>query len=250
MPDAGARLHSTSDAHRLKQQFFNAIFDLSPYGIGICDSDLRIVVVNPAWAAMDGVAVEEHVGKTVPEVLGVDACPVEVKMKEVLATGESLFKLKFAAKIPARPEGTLWVVNLMPLRNEAGEVTHVASLTFDSGSKMPYLMPIADELLSASSSVRSAHARLLERLSKREKQVALLLVRGKSNKEVASLLGGSPRTVETHRAHIFKKLGIHTVVELVHLIASLQSVNSVDSNLNYNKQRTQSTGLDKSISTL
>jgi DNA-binding NarL/FixJ family response regulator len=40
--------------------------------------------------------------------------------------------------------------------------------------------------------------------------------RSKSNKEIATLLGITVRTVETHRAKIMLKLGIHSLAELIH----------------------------------
>jgi DNA-binding NarL/FixJ family response regulator len=53
-------------------------------------------------------------------------------------------------------------------------------------------------------------------LTPREREVLQSLAEGKSNKEVASLLRISVTTVETHRAHIMRKLGVHSVAELVH----------------------------------
>jgi DNA-binding NarL/FixJ family response regulator len=52
-------------------------------------------------------------------------------------------------------------------------------------------------------------------LSDREREVLQMIAEGRSNKEVASLLGVSLTTVETHRAHILQKLDIHSVPELV-----------------------------------
>jgi two-component system response regulator FixJ len=43
------------------------------------------------------------------------------------------------------------------------------------------------------------------------------LVAGKSNKEIASKLAISPRTVEFHRAHIMEKTGAKGLAELVRL---------------------------------
>jgi DNA-binding NarL/FixJ family response regulator len=43
-----------------------------------------------------------------------------------------------------------------------------------------------------------------------------LLAEGKSNKEIASALGIAVRTVETHRAKVMFKLGLHSLTELVH----------------------------------
>ncbi len=47
-------------------------------------------------------------------------------------------------------------------------------------------------------------------LSERELDVSRLLARGKTNKEIAELLGISTRTVHNHVAHIFDKLGVHS----------------------------------------
>lgn len=51
-------------------------------------------------------------------------------------------------------------------------------------------------------------------LSTREQAVLLLLARGQSNKDIAASLDISVRTVETHRKHIKKKLGIATTAGL------------------------------------
>jgi DNA-binding NarL/FixJ family response regulator len=54
------------------------------------------------------------------------------------------------------------------------------------------------------------------RLTPREREIVQLLAEGKSNKEVAGVLGISVRTAETHRSNIMLKLDLHSIVELVH----------------------------------
>ncbi len=54
------------------------------------------------------------------------------------------------------------------------------------------------------------------RLTPREREILQLLAEGKSNKEVAGLLGISVNTAEAHRANIMLKLGVHSLAELVH----------------------------------
>ncbi len=51
--------------------------------------------------------------------------------------------------------------------------------------------------------------------SAREREIIQLLAEGKSNKEVAGVLGISVKTAETHRAAVMRKLGLHSVSELV-----------------------------------
>jgi len=50
----------------------------------------------------------------------------------------------------------------------------------------------------------------------REVQVIRLVAEGKANKEIAAELGITLRTVETHRAKIMLKLGMHSLAELIH----------------------------------
>ena len=57
----------------------------------------------------------------------------------------------------------------------------------------------------------------LDRLSPREREVFQLVAEGRTNREIADLLGIRPATVETHRAHILEKLDIHNTAELVRL---------------------------------
>ena len=53
------------------------------------------------------------------------------------------------------------------------------------------------------------------KLSKREWEVARLLLEGKSNKLIALSLGISDRTVEFHLKNIYNKLQVSTRVELI-----------------------------------
>lgn len=54
-----------------------------------------------------------------------------------------------------------------------------------------------------------------ESLTDREKQVLKLVAEGKSNKEVAEVLGISVKTAMSHREHVMEKLGLHNRTELV-----------------------------------
>ncbi len=69
----------------------------------------------------------------------------------------------------------------------------------------------------ADDDARQRHARL----SVREREVLSLVVEGLTNKEIARALGLSPRTVETHRANLFDKLGVDSLAQLVRRFAAL-----------------------------
>ena len=74
-------------------------------------------------------------------------------------------------------------------------------------------------------------------LTQREKEVLNMVIAGKSNKEVAYVLGISPKTVSVHRSNIMKKLDVHNIFELLravsryHLLENAPSIGLIDDTL-------------------
>ena len=58
-------------------------------------------------------------------------------------------------------------------------------------------------------------------LSPREREVLSLVVAGLTNKEIGRALVLSPRTVETHRAHLCTKLQVQTLAQMIRSYAQL-----------------------------
>jgi len=54
-----------------------------------------------------------------------------------------------------------------------------------------------------------------EKLSKREHEVLLALSRGLSNKEIAVYLGVSPKTIDSHRTNLLRKMKVNTTAALL-----------------------------------
>jgi two-component system response regulator FixJ len=76
-------------------------------------------------------------------------------------------------------------------------------------------------LAAASSPTREREsldaAQRIAELSPRERQVLDALVAGRTTKQIAYDLGISTRTLEVHRAHMFKRLGTHSLAEAIRL---------------------------------
>jgi DNA-binding NarL/FixJ family response regulator len=83
----------------------------------------------------------------------------------------------------------------------------------------PYLSSrVSDAVSQAALSARGGPERdrsSRSRLTPRQREILQLLAEGKSNKEVAGVLGISVKTAETHRANIMLKLNFHSITELV-----------------------------------
>ena len=79
-----------------------------------------------------------------------------------------------------------------------------------------YLSPqIAQTVVTSFVSGQGLPADPLDGLTGRQREVLQMIAEGRSTKEIASDLGLSVKTVETHRAQIMERLGIHDVPGLV-----------------------------------
>ena len=63
--------------------------------------------------------------------------------------------------------------------------------------------------------------RRLARLTPREREVLAMVVEGRHNREVAQVLGISPRTVEVYKARVMDKLDVDRLPDLIRLTLSL-----------------------------
>jgi DNA-binding NarL/FixJ family response regulator len=81
----------------------------------------------------------------------------------------------------------------------------------------PFFSPrVAGLVLRALVQARTDVARpYVDPLTRREREVAQLLVEGLGSRAVANRLGITPKTVDTHRAAIMRKLGMASMADLV-----------------------------------
>jgi len=93
------------------------------------------------------------------------------------------------------------------------ELLHAISTVMKGGT---YLSPmIARELVENLRKMPPVgHASLLQTLSDREREVLQLLAEGCTTKEIAGKLFLSPKTVETYRHQVMKKLQLRSIAEL------------------------------------
>jgi two-component system, NarL family, response regulator NreC len=76
--------------------------------------------------------------------------------------------------------------------------------------------PLSEQAIEAY--VQKAQNGLLdpyEALTTREREVLQLAAEGRTNADIAAALFVSPRMVETHRAHLMYKLGLHSQADLI-----------------------------------
>ena len=74
-------------------------------GFGFFDHALRYVRLNPALAELDGLPVEAHLGRTMPDVLPRMSPEVFDAFREVLRTGTSVVNREFPDAVGQQSEG-------------------------------------------------------------------------------------------------------------------------------------------------
>jgi DNA-binding CsgD family transcriptional regulator len=222
----------------------------SKIGLAIYDQGFHYVGVNSAIATMNGVPPEEHLGQTAPEVIGRTARIIETRIDRVFLTGQPVYQHEFSAKLPMRTDVGYWIQDYFPIGDERDRVSHVGIFVIEvtqqrrpkgiirrlrksiaSGDMMdgrknmlsliqaaqPRGAHVGDELPSEGPSESPSKIEFpADILSARELEVLSLLAQGKSNKEVASALTISQKTVATYRSRVNRKLGLKSLVELVH----------------------------------
>lgn len=222
----------------------------SQVGMAIYDREFRYVGVNSAVAAMNGVPPEEHLGQTAPNVIGRTSRIIEPRIDRVFLSGRPVYQHAFSAKLPSRTGIGYWIQDYFPLTDGRRRVSHVgicvvevteerrletamrrlrrsmaSGVTIDDGQKL--CSPIGDAQApglpgwrtppsgeSLDTAIRGDFP--LDILSERELEVLRLVAQGQTHKEGASALAISVKTVETYRSRLKLKLGLKSLVELVH----------------------------------
>jgi len=103
---------------------------------------------------------------------------------------------------------------LAEVRTSLPESVFVAA--WDKGQTLPFADALADALAIASSAGKPpqpVHRETPTGLTQRELDVLRLLVEGNSDREIAEALFIGARTVQTHVANLFAKLGVNTRAE-------------------------------------
>ncbi|AIR96668.1 SpoIIE family protein phosphatase [Streptomyces glaucescens] len=105
----------------------------SPIGLAVLDTGLRYVSVNPAMERIDGLRAEEHLGRTVHEVLPMmDAEALEAAARRVMDTGRSVVDRSSVGRTPADPgRDHVWSVSLYRLEDAFQTVLGVAVSVVD-----------------------------------------------------------------------------------------------------------------------
>ncbi len=107
------------EAEARSRALLDAVVENAPVGIAFVDPQLRFRRVNRLLADMNGLLVEDHLGRTMPELFpGLPGEDVERAWRDVLATGRPVLDAELQGETPAAPgKRRTWLESWYPVRS-------------------------------------------------------------------------------------------------------------------------------------
>lgn len=166
-------------------------FDLLP--VGLCLTRRRVIeTCNPAFATMFGYTPEELAG---------------VSLRNLYASELEFDDVAQRAMAQLKESGIYKDERIMQHRSGRLFWCHVSGQVQDRDDPFACAAWMFEDL--------SAKRPVTVEFTAREREVAQLLVTGKTSKQIARALGISHRTVEAHRARLMRRLNVATPGEMI-----------------------------------
>ena len=127
------------------------LYSTSPAGLSLHDRDFRYLRINQALADINGFSIEEHIGKTVSEIVPQLATKIEPILQQVIETDRPVSNVQIQGTTPVAPNLTrYWSISCYPV-DLLDEKKGIGSVIID-----------ITEQIEAEKSLKESEANLLE----------------------------------------------------------------------------------------
>ena len=119
-------LHESEQTVRRQLAEIESLYQTTPVGLAVLDTDLRFVRLNQRLAEINGLSVEAHIGRTVREIVPDLADSAESLLRGILETGEPIRNFELSGETASQP-GVVrtWLENWFPLKDAGGEIVAI-----------------------------------------------------------------------------------------------------------------------------
>lgn len=190
---------------------YRTIAELSPHAIFIIDTDGFIQYVNCYAAELLKCSAGNIIGKPLRSLFPPETFELQKKNLNIVFEKKEPFHHQDKIVFPG---SELWLdTHLIPLHDKDGTVSAVLGIASDitemreRRTKATFMRGVSQGVISPNEDN--------DTLTQREKEILKLIASGFTNREIASQLFISIKTVDTHRTRILKKLGAKNTAELV-----------------------------------
>ena len=201
---------------RKAQEYLYTILLHLPVGVAILEGpDFRYFTINKALAEINGMSVDDHLGRPLKEVLPDAAGDIIPRLRRVRETGVTATEHEFSTRLPRNPDvARHFRDTFFPIMGPDGKPEAVGAIVVEMTA-----------LRQAERRLAVVEARrLVERLTKRQYEVFMLVADGWTSKEIADQLGITVRTVKAHRAQVMRRMGAASLAELARLAERLDGI--------------------------
>jgi two-component system, cell cycle sensor histidine kinase and response regulator CckA len=115
----------------------NDLYRHVPIGLCCFDREFRYLHINEWLAALNGLPVEEHIGRPLAEVIPALAPILEPILHKILETGEPVLEMPINAEMPNHPSTSGdFLVSYTPILNEQGIITGINGVVQDISERV------------------------------------------------------------------------------------------------------------------
>jgi PAS domain S-box-containing protein len=126
---AEEKLQEVARSREESRALLDTILSTAPIGFAFHNCELEYERINETLAAINGLAMEQHIGRTLHDVLPEMAAMLEPLLRRVLETREPLIDLEMSGETPADPgQQHYWLLSSYPVRTPGGEMLGVGVL--------------------------------------------------------------------------------------------------------------------------
>src|SRR4051812_32504827 len=105
---------------------FEQLFQQAPIGFAVIDRRMRYVRINEHLAAINGRPVDEHLGRSIDDVIPAASAVLGPLLEQVFTTGRPLQSLELEAATPAEPTiPRWWLLSFFPICDSRQNVEFV-----------------------------------------------------------------------------------------------------------------------------
>jgi PAS domain S-box-containing protein len=110
----------------------DALLAGAPVAVCFLDSELRYIRINKVFADINGLSIEDHLGRKFREVLPNMAAELEPQLQHVLDTGEPLLNVEISGETQEQPRRySYWLGNYYPVYNALSETVGIGIILAD-----------------------------------------------------------------------------------------------------------------------
>ncbi|MEH1853285.1 MAG: PAS domain S-box protein [Nostoc sp.] len=110
----------------------DALLQAAPVAVCFLDRQLQYIRINQVFADINGLSIEEHLGRKFQQVLPAMAAEFEQQLQRVLETGEPLLNVEISGETREQPgRYGYWLGNYYPVNNAMGETVGIGIILAD-----------------------------------------------------------------------------------------------------------------------